>query len=250
MDRFNDVLKETPRVRKDLGYPPLVTPTSQIVGTQAVMNVLSGERYKTALREVKNYVKGLYGRHPGRINPSVRRKILGDEKIVECRPADLIPPELEKIRQEAGTLVRSDEDLLTYALFPQIASDFLKEKNQAGAPASLGTIAAVAVTLTREHSEERERAKRELRSLSRTIVEETKVEETREAGVVYAPMSGSIKSIAVQIGQTVLAGEALLILEAMKMENEITAPRDGTVKQIHVSEGAKVRKREALVTLA
>jgi len=153
MHKFGEVLKETPRVRKDLGYPPLVTPTSQIVGTQAVINVLSGERYKTVLKEVKDYVKGLYGRHPGQIDSTLGKKILGDEKIIACRPADLIPPELEKIRQEAGTLVKSDEDLLTYALFPQIASDFLKERNQGGRMVSLDTIAAVAVALARELSE-------------------------------------------------------------------------------------------------
>jgi len=246
MDRFNDVLKETPRVRKDLGYPPLVTPTSQIVGTQAVMNVLSGERYKTALREVKNYVKGLYGRHPGRIDPTVRRKILGDEKIIECRPADLIPPELEKIRQEAGTLVKSDEDLLTYALFPQMALEFLKKRTQEP------TKHEVSLSVPRLDSEVDAIAAGQQFKTSFTIERELKpqMKETREAGVVYAPMSGSIKSITVQIGQTVLAGQALLILEAMKMENEITAPRDGTVKQIHVLEGAKVSKREPLVTLA
>jgi pyruvate carboxylase subunit B len=227
MDKYGEVLKETPRVRKDLGYPPLVTPTSQIVGTQAVINVLSGDRYKTVLNEVKNYVKGLYGRQPGPIDSALRKKILGDEKIITCRPADLIPPELDKIRQEAGAIVENDEDLLTYALFPQIAADFLKEK-------------AGRHLVVSEH---------ELKPASSAIIEEKKTEESREGGTVYALMSGSIKSIAVQIGQTVHAGQPLLILEAMKMENEITAPQDGTVKQIHVSEGAKIKKNEALVTL-
>jgi len=155
MDRFNEVLKETPLVRKDLGYPPLVTPTSQIVGTQAVMNVLSGERYKIVSKEVKDYVKGLYGRHPAPINPKVREKILGDERIVTSRPADLIPPELERMRKEAAALIRKDEDLLTYALFPQVAAQFLTERDQMEGTIGLDTIAAVAVALAKEHSERR-----------------------------------------------------------------------------------------------
>lgn len=151
MDKYGEVLKETPRVRKDLGYLPLVTPTSQIVGIQAVMNVLSGERYKIVLNEVKNYVKGLYGRQPGRIDPAIRKKILGDEKAIRCRPADLIPPELGKVRQDAGALVKTNEDLLTYALFPEIARKFLKERDQVMGTINLDTVAAVAVALAREH---------------------------------------------------------------------------------------------------
>jgi pyruvate carboxylase subunit B len=153
MDKYDEVLKETPRVRKDLGYPPLVTPSSQIVGAQAVINVLSGERYKTVLNEVKNYVKGLYGRQPAQIDDTLRKKILGDEQIIRCRPADLIPPELDKTRHEAGSLIKNDEDLLTYALFPQIAAKFLKERTQPVGTISLDTIAAVAVALAKEHSE-------------------------------------------------------------------------------------------------
>lgn len=228
MDKYGEVLKETPRVRKDLGYPPLVTPSSQMVGAQAVINVLSGERYKTVLNEVKNYVKGLYGRQPGPINETLRKKILGDEQIIRCRPADLIPPELDRIRREAGSLVKNDEDLLTYALFPQIAANFLKERGKAGAISSVSS---------------------ELKTVPTAPIEKTK-RDRREVGEVYAPMSGSIKSILVKVGQNVQAGEALLILEAMKMENEITAPRDGTVKQIHVTEGSMISKNEPLFTLA
>jgi len=153
MEKFSEVLKETPRVRRDLGYPPLVTPTSQIVGAQAVMNVLSGKRYGTVLKEVKDYVKGLYGRHPGRIDPTLRKKILGDEKVITGRPADLIPPELERVRREAGALVRTEEDLLTYALFPQVAAEFLKERKRTRRGVDLETVAAVAVAIAKEHSE-------------------------------------------------------------------------------------------------
>lgn len=127
-DKYYDVLAEVPRVRKDFGYPPLVTPTSQIVGSQAVFNVLTGERYKMVTKESKGLLKGEYGKVPGEVNEEVRKKAIGDEPIIECRPADLIQPELEKYREEAGDLAKCDEDVLSYALFPQVATKFLKEK--------------------------------------------------------------------------------------------------------------------------
>ena len=128
-DKYYDVLAEVPRVRKDFGYPPLVTPTSQIVGSQAVLNVLAGERYKMVTKESKGLLKGEYGKVPGEVNEEVRRKAIGDEPIIECRPADLIEPELEKYRAEAGDLAKCDEDVLSYALFPQVATKFLTERN-------------------------------------------------------------------------------------------------------------------------
>ncbi len=128
-DKFYEVLAEVPRVRADFGYPPLVTPTSQIVGTQAVLNVLMGERYKMVSKESKGLLRGEYGALPGEVNEEVRRKAIGDDPIIDCRPADLIEPELEKYREEAGDLARSDEDVLSYALFPQVAAKFLAERN-------------------------------------------------------------------------------------------------------------------------
>jgi oxaloacetate decarboxylase alpha subunit len=122
------VLEEVPRVREELGYPPLVTPTSQIVGTQAVLNVLLGERYKVIPREVKDYVKGLYGRPPGPIDPKVKKLAIGDEEPIDCRPADLLMPALEKARQEIGELARSEEDVVSYALYPQVAKPFLERR--------------------------------------------------------------------------------------------------------------------------
>lgn len=129
LDRLDEVLKEVPRVKEDLGHPPLVTPTSQIVGVQAVMNVLSGERYKIVTRETKDLVRGMYGKTPAKINPEVMKKILGDEKPIECRPADLLEPEFEKRKRElieAGIKNPSDEDVLIYTLFPQTGLKFLK----------------------------------------------------------------------------------------------------------------------------
>jgi len=128
LDKLPEVLKEVPRVREDLGYPPLVTPTSQIVGTQAVVNVLTGERYKMIINEVKNYVRGLYGKPPAPIKDEVKQKIIGDEKVVTCRPADLLEPELEKYKKEVSYYIEQDEDILTYALFPQIAIKFFQER--------------------------------------------------------------------------------------------------------------------------
>ncbi|MFY9312437.1 MAG: oxaloacetate decarboxylase subunit alpha, partial [Tepidanaerobacteraceae bacterium] len=128
LDKLPAVLKEVPKVREDLGYPPLVTPTSQIVGTQAVVNVLTGERYKMIINEVKNYVRGLYGKPPAPIKDEIKQKIIGDEEVITCRPADLIEPQLEKYTKEISYYIEQEEDVLTYALFPQIAEKFFKER--------------------------------------------------------------------------------------------------------------------------
>lgn len=128
LHRMNEVLEEIPRVRKELGYPPLVTPTSQIVGTQAVLNVLTGERYKTITNEVKLYLQGKYGRAPGEISPQVRHMAIGNEEVIECRPADLLPDEMDKLRQEIGALAKSEEDVLTYAMFPDMGREFLEQR--------------------------------------------------------------------------------------------------------------------------
>lgn len=129
-DRYYDVLAEIPRVREDFGYPPLVTPTSQIVGTQAVLNVLMGERYKMVSKESKGLLRGEYGRVPGVVNEEVRKKAIGDAELIECRPADLLEPEMEKYRKEAGELAKCEEDVLSYALFPQVAETFFKKRNE------------------------------------------------------------------------------------------------------------------------
>ena len=128
--RYREVLDEVPRVRRELGYPPLVTPTSQLVGAQAVFNVLLGERYKVIPQEVKDYIRGFYGRPPAPIDPEVRKQAIGDEEPIDCRPADLIPPGYEKAAAEIGDLARSEEDVLSYALFPQVARDFLRRRRE------------------------------------------------------------------------------------------------------------------------
>ena len=129
LDRIGEVYKEIPAVRKDLGYPPLVTPTSQIVGTQAVMNVLTGKRYETITNEVKRYLQGGYGKAPSEVNKDLQKKAIGDEDVMDCRPADLIPPELDKLRKEIGELALSDEDVLSYAMFPEVGKLFLEQRS-------------------------------------------------------------------------------------------------------------------------
>ena len=130
LDRYEDVLKEIPKVRKDLGYPPLVTPLSQMVGTQAVLNVLLGERYKVVPKEIKDYVRGYYGSTPAPIDKIVQKKIIGDEEVITCRPADLIEPSMKQFKQEIGKLAKSEEDVLMYALFPENARKFLEERDK------------------------------------------------------------------------------------------------------------------------
>lgn len=128
-DKYYEVLAEVPRVRADFGYPPLVTPSSQIVGSQAVLNVLSGERYKVFTKESKAILRGEYGKLPGEVNEEVRKKAIGDDKVIECRPADLIEPELEKYKEESKGLAKCEEDVLSYALFPQVAEKFIKYRD-------------------------------------------------------------------------------------------------------------------------
>jgi len=157
LDRLKEVLEEVPRVRKELGYPPLVTPTSQLVGIQAVFNVISGKRYSMVPKEIKEYVKGLYGKPPAPIDEEARRKIIGEEEPITCRPADLLEPILDKIPDDAKPYIESEEDKLTYALFPQVALEFFKkrkakrEEARTGIPpervAELEQIAAVSVTV-------------------------------------------------------------------------------------------------------
>ncbi|MEG2788858.1 MAG: oxaloacetate decarboxylase subunit alpha [Romboutsia sp.] len=127
-EKYEDVLREVPRVRADLGYPPLVTPMSQMVGTQALFNVLTGERYKLVPKEIKDYVKGQYGKAPAPIDEEVKKKIIGDDEIITVRPADLLEAEFGKIKLEAGSLAKCDEDVITFALFPQVAPNFLENK--------------------------------------------------------------------------------------------------------------------------
>jgi len=147
--RYAEVLAEVPRVRQEMGYPPLVTPSSQLVGTQATLNVVLGERYKVIPAEIKNYVRGYYGRPPAPIDPEIRKKVIGDEEPIACRPADLIPPGMEQARAEIGDLAESEEDVISYALFPQVARPFLERRRQ-GIGAREALVAAVAAMVVQQ----------------------------------------------------------------------------------------------------
>ena len=149
-DRYAEVLEEVPRVREEMGFPPLVTPSSQLVGTQATLNVVLGERYKVIPGEIKNYVRGYYGRPPAPIDPEIRKKAIGDEEPIDCRPADLIPPGMEQARTEIGDLAESEEDVISYALFPQVARPFLERRQRGGADRE-ALVAAVAALLIQQY---------------------------------------------------------------------------------------------------
>jgi pyruvate/oxaloacetate carboxyltransferase len=158
MDRYYDVLDEVPRVRAELGYPPLVTPSSQIVGTQATLNVMVGERYKVIPEEVKQYIRGYYGKPPAPIDPEVQRKAIGDGQPITCRPADMLSPGWEKAKAEIGDLAKSEEDVLSYALFPQIARPFL-ERRAKGLGGKEEFAAAIAAVLFRQADAKASKAK-------------------------------------------------------------------------------------------
>ena len=152
-DKYEAVLAEVPRVRKELGYPPLVTPSSQIVGTQATLNVVLGERYKIIPEEVRQYVRGYYGHPPAPIDPEIQRLAIGDEEPIDCRPADLIPPGMEKAREEIGDLARDEEDVISYALFPRVARPFLERRAWGGGGKEL-VVAAIAGLLLKRLEEQ------------------------------------------------------------------------------------------------
>ncbi|HWP01538.1 MAG TPA: sodium-extruding oxaloacetate decarboxylase subunit alpha [Methylococcus sp.] len=284
LHRIDEVFAEIPRVRADLGYPPLVTPTSQIVGTQAVFNVLAGERYKTITNEVKLYLQGRYGKAPGPVNEDLRRQAIGLEEAIDVRPADLLPPEMEKLRQEIGALAQSEEDVLTYAMFPDIGRKFLEER-AAGTlkPEPLLPIPGVGGKLAEEgvpteflidvHGETyrvditgvglKGQRKRHFYLTIDGMPEEVVFEPLntfvadrsvrRKAatrpGDVTTHMPGNILDVLVQVGDAVKVGQPLLITEAMKMETEIPAPISGTVKAIHVAKGDRVNPGEVLVEI-
>jgi oxaloacetate decarboxylase alpha subunit len=148
-DRYAEVLEEVPRVREEMGFPPLVTPSSQIVGTQATLNVILGERYKVIPAEIKNYVRGYYGRPPAAIDPDIRKKAIGDEEPIDCRPADLLPPGMEDARAGIADLAESEEDVIGYALFPQVARPFL-ERRRNGGGGKEALVAAVAALVVQQ----------------------------------------------------------------------------------------------------
>ncbi|NBQ84813.1 MAG: oxaloacetate decarboxylase subunit alpha [Methylophilaceae bacterium] len=298
LNRMDEVLAEIPRVREDLGFPPLVTPTSQIVGTQAVLNVMTGARYKSVTNEVKNYFLGQYGKAPAPVNENVKNTAVGaNAEVIQCRPADLLDDEMDKLRQESEAWAKSEEDVLTYAMFPDLAKTFLQERNAGSLkPEPLLTKEAVAthdtryapnefnVTLHGEtfhikltgsgHAGEEKRpfyvsvdgiAEEVLvETLSEIEVGGSKSSGKKKAaaavgasgrprpsheGCVTTAMPGSIVDVKVKAGDKVNAGDAVLVIEAMKMENEIQAPKSGIVVAVHVKKGDTVTPDESLLEI-
>ena len=254
LDKYDDVLAEIPRVREDLGYPPLVTPTSQIVGSQAVLNVLTGERYKAVPKEVKDYVKGLYGRSPGEINPKIKAEILEDEEPIAVRPADLIPPEYERMKAEAEGkgLVRKEEDVLTYALYPQVAEKFLRGeakeeplKKAASSEAQPSTIAGKPAAFNVEVDGESYLVKVAPAGIS---VEAAEPKAPKDG--VTVPMQGVVIRYLVSKGDQVNKGDVVAVLEAMKMENDVYANKDGVVAEIYAEVGATVSPGDILMSIS
>ena len=258
-DRYKEVLEELPHVRKDLGYPPLVTPTSQIVGTQAVLNVLTGERYKTVTKETKDYVKGLYGKSPAPIHDEIIAAIIGeDEEPITCRPADLIKPEMDKMRAEANELriVKKDEDVLTYALYPAIAPAFLRgetveeklvpsRKDSDGAPAG-------AIPTEYKVNVDGEEFHVKLNPVGYSVAEISSADSKSipkgdVKGGVSSHMQGMVLKVLVKVGDNVSDGDVVAVLEAMKMENDIHSPHTGTVSEIFVDVGDIVTAGNVLV---
>jgi pyruvate carboxylase subunit B len=253
MDKYEEVLVEIPKVRKDLGYPPLVTPTSQIVGTQAVLNVITGDRYKMVPKEVKDYVKGLYGKSPAMIDPKVRLKVLCDEEPITVRPADLLAPEYENAKKEVDALklAKQDEDYLTYALYPQVALKFLQGaaveeqliKNPPAAAVS-APINAEPIALNVEIDGESYLVKVAPAGMT---IEEAKPKAPKDGLTV--PMQGVIIRYKVEKGDRVEEGDVVAVLEAMKMEQNILANKSGIVKEMYINTGTTVTPGDVLMTI-
>lgn len=274
-DKLDAVLEEIPRVRKDLGYIPLVTPTSQIVGTQAVINVLTGERYKSITKETAGVLKGEYGAAPAPVNKELQAKVLEGGDPITCRPADLLEPEMDKLTVELKEKASADsielakaeiDDVLTYALFPQIGLKFLKNRNnpdafepapgkEEPAPAAPAAAAPAAdgpsVYSVRVNGQ----------SFTVEVAEGGDVSSVTPAAApaaapaagagesIGAPLAGNIFKVNVGAGDVVKSGDVIMILEAMKMETEVRASRDGTVQSVDVKEGDSVAVGDSLITL-
>jgi len=255
LDRYNDVLEEMPRVRKDMGYPPLVTPTSQIVGIQSVMNVLGGERYKTVSNEVKEYMKGMYGKPPAPVDEKISKRIIGDEEVITCRPADLLEPEFDKFKSEGEKegFVKSDEDALTYALYPPIAPKFLKgeaEEEELKAPSLMDENDAIGIPT--QYNVEVDGDVFEVKIMPTGFME---IEETDSGnfkpveGGVTSSMQGMVIKLNVNVRDKVTKGSTICVIEAMKMENDIQSEVDGVVKEIFIEPGDAVSAGDTLMVI-
>ena len=273
-DKFDQVLAEIPRVREDLGFIPLVTPTSQIVGTQAVINVLTGERYKSITKETAGVLKGEYGAAPAPFNKALQERVLDGGQAITCRPADVLQPEMDKLTAELRELAKEKgiklaaeeiDDVLTYALFPQIGLKFLENR---GNPAAFEPVPTGKEGLVREAGQP-EAYTVEVNGQSyvvqvneggdlqgikplggQAVVQGAAAAPSAGAGEAQkAPLAGNIFKVLVQAGDQVEEGELIMILEAMKMETEIRAFKSGRVGSVNVKVGDAVAVGDSLLTI-
>ncbi|MFA9419515.1 MAG: sodium-extruding oxaloacetate decarboxylase subunit alpha [Gammaproteobacteria bacterium] len=280
-DKLDAVLQEIPSVRKDLGYVPLVTPTSQIVGTQSVLNVLAGERYKTITKETAGVLKGEYGATAAEVNRELQQRVLDGAEPITCRPADLIAPEMTRLTSELKALASAEgfklgeneiDDVLIYALFQQVGVNFLKNRNNPDAfepvPGSEPETAALAVAPSAVAVEATAESYQVLVNgtrydvvvspgtgdISQIAPAASPVVEAAapvSAGTsINAPMTGNVIDILVTIGQQVKEGDPVMVIEAMKMETEIRSTTSGSVQSISVNKGDSIRADQALMTIA
>lgn len=275
-EKLDEVLEEIPKVREDLGFIPLVTPTSQIVGTQAVLNVISGERYRNITKETEGVLKGEYGATPAPMNQKLQAKVLNGKQAINCRPADLLEPEFEKQKAdliglaeaENITLKNEIDDTLTYALFPQIGWRFLKNrdnpeafeaipseddlkparKNSPEVDSGIYTVEVEGKSYMVRVSEGGDIS--QLTELSESKPSAEAPATSGEIIEVAAPLAGNVFRVAVDIGDNISEGEIILVLEAMKMETEIRSTSTGIVTQIFVASGDAVKVGDVLLTLS
>lgn len=275
-DKFDEVLLEIPRVREDLGFIPLVTPTSQIVGTQAVLNVLTGERYKSITKETAGVLKGEYGATAAPVNKELQTRVLEGAQAITCRPADVIAPELAKLEEELDVLIEQKslriakdkvDDVLTYALFPQVGLKFIENRDNPSAfePAPTGEIAVIDATSAEPlagdaaaykvrvegqvyHVEVADNG--EVSQISAASSSPTSAPAPAGKGTdVAAPLSGNILKIVVAQGQQVNEGDVIVILEAMKMETEVRSALPGVVQQVLAKEGDGVQAGQTMMVI-
>ena len=267
--QLDAVLEEIPRLRAEMGYPPLVTPTSQVVGAQAVANVLSEDRWSDILPETRDYFLGLFGQPPGKLDPAIRKLVLGKEEPITVRPADLLEPVLERARKDlkkAGIKSDSPDDLLSFILFPVAALRFLRgeggeEKIEARKAAKKD--AAPPPTQAGEYRVEVDGETFNVKVVGGSLIPSALTAASGGApapvsagaptgttdGALTAPMQGLILKVLVAAGDSVKLGQPVAVLEAMKMQNDITATRSGTVKEVYVAEGAVVAPGQVLMVV-
>ncbi len=269
LDKLEEVLEEVPCVRKDMGYPPLVTPTSQIVGSQATLNVLTGERYKLITKETRECVLGKYGKLPAPIDPDLLAKVSKDKEVIDCRPADLLEPEWDRVVKECEGKCSSESDMLSYALFPKVALQFFDDREKGvkpaqptpAAPAPAAQAAAPApaaggsATYTVNVNGQAFSVQVSIGGAPQLAVTAAPVAPAAPApaggggATVTSPLPGSVFSLKVAVGDQVNEGDVVLIMESMKMETEVHATASGTINSIQVQEGQNVKTGDPLLVI-